>query len=111
MSNAVVVNKRTSSQYDVYIGRPSEWGNPYAHRAGTAAEHMVGSRDEAVEAYRQSLKQRIRDEGLPLIHRLAALHGKTLACWCAPLACHGDVLSNAAAWANEYIAVNGSSSD
>jgi Domain of unknown function (DUF4326) len=30
---------------------------------------------------------------------LAALHGKTLGCWCAPRPCHGEVLQAAATWA------------
>ena len=36
--------------------------------------------------------------------RLAALHGKPLACWCAPLPCHGQVLARAAAWAASVLA-------
>ena len=43
------------SPYDVYIGRPSKWGNPFTHKQDgkTLAKHIVGSRDEAVEAYRE----------------------------------------------------------
>ena len=33
-----------------------------------------------------------------------ALHGKPLACWCAPLPCHGQVLARAAAWAASVLA-------
>ena len=32
-----------------------------------------------------------------LLARLGELRGKALGCWCAPLACHGDVLAGAAA--------------
>ena len=35
---------------------------------------------------------------------LAALYGKPLACWCAPLPCHGQVLARAAAWAASVLA-------
>lgn len=29
MKAAVVVNIKAGEDYDVYIGRPSKWGNPY----------------------------------------------------------------------------------
>jgi hypothetical protein len=37
------------SPYDIYIGRPSKWGNPYSHLSGTLAEYKVSSREEAIE--------------------------------------------------------------
>ena len=49
-----VVNKH-AEPFEVYIGRGSIWGNPYSHRRGTKAEFAVGSRAEAVEAYREYL--------------------------------------------------------
>lgn len=41
--------------YDIYIGRPSKWGNPFTHIVdrNTLASHVVASREEAVEAYRE----------------------------------------------------------
>jgi hypothetical protein len=59
---------------------------------------VVGSVAEAIERYRRTLWQEVRSGRLPL-QRLAALHGQTLGCWCAPGPCHGDVLEAAAAWA------------
>jgi hypothetical protein len=89
-------------EYEVYIGRPSEWGNPFSHKTGTKAEFVVESREAAVEAYRVWLFDRMReDEGL--LRRVAGLRGKTLGCWCAPQACHGDVLARAAEWAAKQI--------
>src|ERR1700761_7257816 len=38
--------------YDMYIGRPSKWGNPFSHRQGTLARYKVGTREEAIEAFR-----------------------------------------------------------
>ena len=38
------------------------------------------------------------------LEELASLHGKTLACHCAPLPCHGEVLARAAAWAASVLA-------
>lgn len=89
--------------FDVYIGRGrgSIWGNPFTHKDGTTARFKVESREEAVDAYRRWLWERIRTEGGPLIEQLAELAGKTLGCWCHPQACHGDVLARAAVWAAE----------
>lgn len=67
--------------YDVYIGRGSKWGNPFK-----IGEH--GTREEVIAYYRAHL--------LDCPEKLLALHelkGKTLGCWCAPKACHGDVLA------------------
>jgi Domain of unknown function (DUF4326) len=77
--------------YDTYIGRPSKWGNPFTHIADkkTAAQFVVSSRDEAVEAYREWITG---GEGKHLLEDLPELKGKVLGCWCAPKACHGDVL-------------------
>ncbi len=68
-------------KYDVYIGRPSKWGNPF--RIG-----LDGSRRQVVEKYRSWLLAR------PNLVETARseLAGKVLGCWCAPQACHGDVL-------------------
>ena len=75
--------------YDVYIGRAvrrrrlkaSIWGNPFVIGKD-------GTRDEVMVKYREWLL------GNPeLLKKLPELKGKVLGCWCAPEACHGDVLS------------------
>jgi len=72
-------------RYDVYIGRPSKWGNPFAiGRDGTRAQ--------VIARYERWL-----GEQPELIGQLGELEGKTLGCWCAPNACHGDVLARLAA--------------
>lgn len=63
--------------YDIYIGRPSRWGNPF--QIG-----RDGDRAEVLRKYRSW----VTDSGLPL----EELKGKTLGCWCAPKPCHGDIL-------------------
>ena len=79
MSEATVVhNKR--DDFDVYIGRPSKWGNPYMMGRD-------GTREEVIEKYRVWL---FTNEGL--LADLHELKGKRLGCWCSPLPCHGDVL-------------------
>jgi hypothetical protein len=95
-----VVNKKSGATFDVYIGRGSKWGNPFSHLEGTKALYRVASREEAIAEYRKWLwlKMSCGDPGYTL-QDVAALHGKTLGCFCAPLPCHGDVLMAAAAWA------------
>lgn len=65
--------------FDVYIGRPSKWGNPF-----TIGKD--GTREEVIAKYEQYLI----DSGL--INDIDELQDKTLGCWCSPKACHGDVL-------------------
>lgn len=76
-----VVNKRNDAAHDVYVGRPTKWGNPF--RAD-----VDGTRDEVVEMYEEYLKLRP-----DLMAALGELKGKRIACWCAPLRCHADVLA------------------
>lgn len=76
-----VINKRHHpNAVGVYIGRPSKLGNPFVIGRD-------GTREEVLEKYMKytvpklNVKE-IRDE----------LMGQDLICWCAPLACHGDIL-------------------
>lgn len=81
-----------SQLHDVYIGRPSKWGNPFSHLPGTLAKHRVASRAEAIAAYERYLLTRPDLIAAAKIE----LRGKTLGCWCHPRACHGDVLARIA---------------
>lgn len=67
-------------KYDVYIGRPSKWGNPFEIGKD-------GTRKEVIEKYRKYVLSNKK-----LMNSLHELEGKILGCWCKPLACHGDVL-------------------
>lgn len=98
-NEGLVVNIKAKRQYEIYVGRGSDWGNPFSHKQGTQARFVVATRADAIERYREHLWRRIRDEGAPLVHRLAQLNGKVLGCYCKPAACHGDVLVVAARWA------------
>ena len=88
-----VWNKRDSGipKGALYIGRPSQWGNPFVIGRD-------GTRDQVVVKYRQWLWDQVQS-GDVAISDLAALNGKDLVCFCAPLKCHGDVLLHAAQWA------------
>lgn len=85
MVGKVVHCKR--SRFDVYVGRPSQWGNPFAIGRD-------GGRDEVIAKYERWL-----DSQPQLLAQLPELAGLTLACWCSPQACHGDVLARRAAQA------------
>ena len=73
--------------YDVYIGRPSKWGNPFSHLPDTLAEFRVSTREEAISRYREWIITRPE-----LMEALPELQNKVLGCWCSPKACHGEVL-------------------
>lgn len=93
-----VVNRRRS-EFDVYIGRGSKWGNDFSHRPGTKALVVVASVEEAIERFRQQLWERIQ-VGAVTLEELSELRGKRLGCYCKPGPCHGDVLAAAAEWAH-----------
>lgn len=65
----------------VYVGRPTKWGNPFVIGKD-------GSREEVIEKYKQAA---LADPAYCEAARLE-LAGKDLVCWCAPHACHADVL-------------------
>jgi Domain of unknown function (DUF4326) len=80
-----VVNKRRQP-FDVYIGRPSKWGNPF-----TVEQH---GREGCIERFREYIMHPAQAD-----LRYAArteLRGKVLGCFCSPLPCHGDVLAEIA---------------
>ena len=85
-----IVNKRTYKGPGEYIGRPSSLGNPFPIS-------KLASRDDVISMYRGWLKEmyglngNVRHE----LHRLAEIAEAGdlyLICWCAPEACHGDVI-------------------
>lgn len=85
-----VVNMREGGDF-VRVDRRTRWGNPFILGRD-------GDRETVVELYRRWLWQQLK-EGAVSISELASLHGKVLGCWCAPQACHAEVLERAAAWA------------
>ena len=72
------------SKFDVYIGRPSKWGNPFKIKKGE-------SREAVLNKYRKWLASQPE-----LLSTLNELKGKTLGCWCKPESCHGDILAELA---------------
>lgn len=83
----------------VYVGRRWTLGhwdlprhplaNPFAY--DTATRKRDGTRAEVMERYRAHLLAHPE-----LLAQVRALRGRTLACWCAPELCHGDILAELA---------------
>lgn len=84
--NMIKVVHYKKDPYDIYIGRGSPWGNPF-----TIGYEMNNSREVVIEKYRDWIL-----EQPDLMNSLHKLVGKRLACYCAPKACHGDVLKELA---------------
>ena len=98
MTDRAAVVRKYQAPYDVYVGRPTKWGNPFV--VGTD-----GTRAQCVELFQTMLAGYICVSCAPALadaqiayHKMARrerrhLRGKNLACWC-PLdqPCHADVL-------------------
>ena len=79
-----VFNKRRPHEIPagaVYVGRPTKWGNPFI-------VGVHGKQGECVELFARDIES--RPELVEAAKR--ELRGKHLVCWCAPRACHADVL-------------------
>jgi hypothetical protein len=78
-----VVHCKSGLHYDVYVGRPSIWGNRFVVGIdGTRAE-VILKFEEWVRS-QPELVARIKEE----------LRGRVLGCWCRPdQLCHGRVLA------------------
>ena len=74
-----VVNLK-ESEYTIFIGRPSKWGNPF--KIG-----KDGTRKEVLEKYRQYLLNHKL-----LMEDILSLDGEILGCYCKPKPCHGDII-------------------
>ena len=80
LNNVTDVDKWLQEEQNVYVGRPSKWGNPFKISS-------KNSRQDVVELFRQFIplnKNRVESVG--------QLKGKVLGCWCAPNLCHAEVL-------------------
>ena len=81
MTPAVYHRRHNPPAGAVYVGRPSRWGNPFVIGKD-------GTREEVLAKFREYAVERMASEP----RWLEPLAGKNLTCWCAPEACHGDVL-------------------
>lgn len=78
--------------YDIYIGRPSLWGNPWILKNPQNDKE----RDEVCDKFEDWLKGEYNgpfdSQREFIIKNIHILKGKVLGCWCAPKRCHGEVL-------------------
>jgi hypothetical protein len=88
MAERLVLNKLITADFDVYIGRPTKWCNPFKLSQYTRQESL-----RLFEAFLRENKQ-VRQEGALF------LAGKRLGCFCAtyeglsvddPVICHGQI--------------------
>lgn len=70
----------------IRIDRGTIYGNPYVI---SIAKNI--SREKAISEYEKYLRILIKTKKI-CIKELMRLDGETLACWCKPLPCHGDVI-------------------
>jgi hypothetical protein len=92
--------KPVAGEVVINIARPSILGNPFhmAHESQRDTviqqyHNWLGSHYHADDAVWAEVKQ--------LAARVKAGESLALQCWCAPCACHGDVLVKAINWINE----------
>lgn len=83
MIDARVINRRDnwSGRNVVWIDRSSPWGNPFKIGRDGSREAVLIDHEDALRSTPE------------LVHELWRLRGKTLACWCEPLPCHGWLLA------------------
>lgn len=90
-----VLNKKRDKipEGSVYIGRPGPFGNPFVIGKD-------GDRGNVITKFTKHFMDRIAgDQEFRLkVHGLSG--APALVCWCAPAACHGDVIA-------EYLSKNG----
>jgi len=98
-----VVNKHwhKPTPDDIYIGRGSVLGNMWSHKQNTQATHIVNTREEAIQCYKQWLQTMIARKDKDVCRVLneiyrRAITGRSvyLVCYCKPNPCHGDVIKN-----------------
>jgi hypothetical protein len=70
----------------VYIGRPSPLGNPFPLHDPSDGQ----ARQDVIERYEKWFLERISDTGFRDL--VEEVRDRDLGCWCAPRACHGDVI-------------------
>jgi len=89
--SVTVVNKYKHQGPSIYIGRGSVFGNPFGISMGRA---------ECIEKYRKCVfepkmnnpRSEYRLALLALVERVKKGEHIYLQCFCAPQACHGDIL-------------------
>lgn len=92
MKTNIVHCKR--DEYDVYIGRPSKFGNPFSVQ--------TYGREKCLELFREYFLNRVKQDDT-FKEAVLSLKDKTLGCFCKQpnreVACHGDIIKE---WLDNY---------
>lgn len=83
-----IVNKKLTDKYDLYIGRGTLWGNPFA----ISREEDGPDRADVIAQYRKYFAEKLETDS-SFKRGVLGLRGMRLACHCKPDACHGDVIA------------------
>lgn len=78
------IHNKYKENFDIYIGRPSIFGNPFVIGAD-------GPRDEVIRKYKDYFYERINSDP-DFKNAVLSLKNKKLGCFCKPLKCHGDII-------------------
>ena len=93
MKQTKVINIKSGDRYDIYIGRnrgsACHFGNPFVIGPDGTREDVIRKFDLWIRgvAYTQIESHR----RAWILQNIEKLRGKTLGCYCKPLACHGDI--------------------
>ncbi len=87
----ITVGNKQHGARGIYVGRPSPLGSPFPL-------HREAERASVIRDYEEWLAEQLLDPRSAAsieLHRLAALAREQdicLVCWCAPKACHADII-------------------
>jgi hypothetical protein len=87
----VNIKHHAPTDNDIYIGRGSPLGNPFPISSSAMREEVIAS-------FEKHLSQKISDGDADIrgelnrIWRAAKAGDVNLVCYCAPRACHGDII-------------------
>lgn len=87
MNKTTVVHCK-KHEYDQLVDRTTILGNPF--RIG-----IDGTREECIAKYELYARERMKHD-LVFAQAIWKCRGKRIACWCSPLACHGEVIARIA---------------
>lgn len=99
----IIINKHhntieTSDMKIFYIGRGSVLGNPFSHLYSTEDKYFCIDREHTVNEYKTYFIQQFHENKevrkliLEMYNLLKSGVDIYLKCYCAPLACHGEVI-------------------
>lgn len=91
MISVVNKHKAVATKEDVYVGRGSALGNPFEI-------DVDGTRDEVVAMYKVWLEKKLKFKDAKIRKAMNEIWSKAkkgnvrLACYCAPLRCHAEII-------------------